>query len=165
MWTRKKRAIGLSETRSSATAADETVAVSSMISSLSELQCRRQYRRVSWRPLQMRIHAKEGGDLPPGLNRRSFFFHCVTDGTLYGGGWTGFNEYMYSEGHARRCVVNANIVCDDSSPRICPEQWRSQDLEVGAQWVWGTEVPQRGPGAEPLVEGSGGKPPESSQHM
>ena len=28
-------------------------------------------------------------------------------------------------------------------------QWRSQDLEVGAQGVWGTEVPQRGPGAEP----------------
>ena len=27
-------------------------------------------------------------------------------------------------------------------------QWRSQDLEVGAQGVWGTEVPQRGPGAE-----------------
>jgi len=25
-------------------------------------------------------------------------------------------------------------------------QWRSQDLEVGAQGVWGT---QRGPGAEP----------------
>ena len=35
-------------------------------------------------------------------------------------------------------------------------QWRSQDLEVGAQGVWGTEVPQRGPGAEPLVGGSGG---------
>jgi len=40
-------------------------------------------------------------------------------------------------------------------------QWRSQDLEVGdteglvggAQGVWGTE---RGPGAEPLVGGSGG---------
>jgi len=32
----------------------------------------------------------------------------------------------------------------------------SQDLEVGAQGVWGTEVPQRGPGAEPLVGGSGG---------
>jgi len=27
-------------------------------------------------------------------------------------------------------------------------QWRSQDLEVGAQGVWETEVPQRGPGAE-----------------
>jgi len=35
-------------------------------------------------------------------------------------------------------------------------QWRSQDLEVGAQWVWETEVPQRGPGAENLVGGSGG---------
>jgi len=42
-------------------------------------------------------------------------------------------------------------------------QWRSQDLEVGAQrvlWkaqgVWGTEVPQQGPGVEPLVGGSGG---------
>ena len=35
-------------------------------------------------------------------------------------------------------------------------QWRSQDLEVGAQRVWGTEVPQRGPGAKPLVGGSGG---------
>jgi len=34
-------------------------------------------------------------------------------------------------------------------------QWRSQDLEVGAQGVWGTEVPKRGPGAEPLVGGSG----------
>jgi len=34
-------------------------------------------------------------------------------------------------------------------------QWRSQDLEVGAQGVWGTEVPQRGPAAEPLVGGSG----------
>ena len=31
-----------------------------------------------------------------------------------------------------------------------PAQWRSQDWEVGAQGVWGTEVPQRGPGAEPL---------------
>ena len=29
--------------------------------------------------------------------------------------------------------------------------WRS-----GAQGVWGTEVPQRSPGAEPLVGGSGG---------
>jgi len=31
-------------------------------------------------------------------------------------------------------------------------------LEVvgGAQGVWGTEVPQGGPGAEPLVGGSGG---------
>jgi len=36
------------------------------------------------------------------------------------------------------------------------KQWRSQDLEVGAQGVWRTEVPQRGPGAEPLVGGSGG---------
>ena len=36
-------------------------------------------------------------------------------------------------------------------------QWRSQDLKVGAPvGVWGTEVPQRGPGAEPLVGGSGG---------
>jgi len=35
-------------------------------------------------------------------------------------------------------------------------QWRSQDLEVEVQGVWGTEVPQRGPGAEPLVGGSGG---------
>ena len=26
----------------------------------------------------------------------------------------------------------------------------------GGTWVWGTEVPQRGPGAEPLVGGSGG---------
>ena len=35
-------------------------------------------------------------------------------------------------------------------------QWRSsQDLDVGAQGVWGTEVPQRNPGAEPLVGGSG----------
>jgi len=34
-------------------------------------------------------------------------------------------------------------------------QWRSQDLEVGAHGVWGTEVPQRGPVAEPLVGGSG----------
>ena len=39
---------------------------------------------------------------------------------------------------------------------LCSPQWRSQDLEVGAQGVWGTEVPQRGPGAEPLVGGSGG---------
>ena len=35
-------------------------------------------------------------------------------------------------------------------------QWSSQDLEVGAQGVWGTDVPQRGPGEEPLVGGSGG---------
>ena len=35
-------------------------------------------------------------------------------------------------------------------------QWRSQDLEVGAQGVWGTEVFQRDPGAETLVVGSGG---------
>jgi len=38
-------------------------------------------------------------------------------------------------------------------------QWRSQDLEVGAQGVGGTEVPQRGPGAEQLVGGSGGTAP------
>jgi len=46
-------------------------------------------------------------------------------------------------------------------------QWRSQDLEVGTQWVWGTEVPQRSPGAEPLVGVSGGEapPPESLQHI
>jgi len=37
---------------------------------------------------------------------------------------------------------------------LCADQWHSQDLEVGAQGVWGTEVPQRGPGAEPLVGGS-----------
>jgi len=31
-----------------------------------------------------------------------------------------------------------------------PNQWRSQGLEVGwAQGVWGMEVPQQGPGAEP----------------
>ena len=36
-------------------------------------------------------------------------------------------------------------------------QWRSQDLKVGAPvGVWGTEVPQRGSGAKPLVGGSGG---------
>ena len=40
----------------------------------------------------------------------------------------------------------------DSTRHDCRvAQWRSQDLEVGAQRVWGTEVPQRGPGAEPLV--------------
>jgi len=32
-------------------------------------------------------------------------------------------------------------------------QWRSQDLEVGAQGVWETKVPQRGPEAEPLAGG------------
>jgi len=37
---------------------------------------------------------------------------------------------------------------------LLPIQWRSQDVE-GAQGVWETEVPQRGPGAEPLVGGSG----------
>jgi len=43
--------------------------------------------------------------------------------------------------------------------RLSLLQWRSQDLEVGeAQGVWGTEVPQRGPGAEPLV-GLGGEAP------
>jgi len=44
------------------------------------------------------------------------------------------------------------------TPRNLPNtktQWRSQDLE-GAQEVWGMEVPQRGPGEEPLVGGSGG---------
>jgi len=35
-------------------------------------------------------------------------------------------------------------------------QWQCPDLEVGAQRVWGTEVPQRGPEAEPLVGGLGG---------
>jgi len=37
-----------------------------------------------------------------------------------------------------------------------PIQWRSQILRWGTQGVWGTEVPQRGPGDEPLVGGSGG---------
>jgi len=36
------------------------------------------------------------------------------------------------------------------------KQWRSKNLEVGTQGVWKTEVPQRGPEAEPLVGGSGG---------
>jgi len=42
--------------------------------------------------------------------------------------------------------------CSDRS-----RQWRSQDSAVGgAEGVWGTEVPQRGPGAEPLVWGARG---------
>ena len=32
---------------------------------------------------------------------------------------------------------------------------------VAQQGVWGTEVPQRGPGAEPLVGLRGAKPPEN----
>jgi len=40
-------------------------------------------------------------------------------------------------------------------------QWRSQGLELGwAQAVWGTGVPQRGPGAHPRWR-SGAKPPEA----
>ena len=35
----------------------------------------------------------------------------------------------------------------------------------GAQAAWGTEVPQRSPGAQPLVRGSGDEVPESSQHI
>ena len=41
------------------------------------------------------------------------------------------------------------------------DQWRSQGLQVGwEQWVWGMEIPQQGPGAEP-GEGLGAKPPEA----
>jgi len=47
----------------------------------------------------------------------------------------------------------------------CEDGPRSQDLEVGGRGNLGMEVPQRGPGAEPLVRGSGGKAPENSQHI
>jgi len=52
----------------------------------------------------------------------------------------------------RRC----NRLCTSGFMDDVMFQWRSQDLEVGAQGVSGTEVPQWGPGAEPLVGGSGG---------
>jgi len=55
--------------------------------------------------------------------------------------------------------THAEVPAVASSCRVTMKclQWRSQDLEVGAQGVCrGTEVPQRGPGAEPLVGGSGG---------
>jgi len=42
------------------------------------------------------------------------------------------------------------------------EQWRSQEIFPGEQiqGVWGTEVPQWGPGAKPRW-GSGAKPPDA----
>jgi len=43
------------------------------------------------------------------------------------------------------------------------QQTRSQDLEVGAQEVWGVEVPQRVPGTEPLV-GVRGEAPLPKAH-
>jgi len=42
-------------------------------------------------------------------------------------------------------------------------QWHSQNLEVGAEGVWEMEVPQQGPGAEPLVVVRGTKPPYGCQ--
>ena len=42
-------------------------------------------------------------------------------------------------------------------------QWSSQDLEVGAQGVWGTEVPSEVQGQSPWwVVREGAQPPESS---
>jgi len=43
-------------------------------------------------------------------------------------------------------------------------QWRMQDFDKGdaEQEVWGTEVPQQGPGAEPRW-GSGGEAPRSQK--
>ena len=42
-------------------------------------------------------------------------------------------------------------------PVLIPHsQWRSQDLEVGGTGCLGNGSPQRGPGTEPLVGGSGG---------
>ena len=45
-------------------------------------------------------------------------------------------------------------------------QWRIQDFHKGdaEQWVWGTEVPQQGPGAEHRW-GLGAKPPEARDIM
>ena len=47
---------------------------------------------------------------------------------------------------ARQQQLSSDICC--RRPTSAANQWRSQDLEVGAQVVWGTEVPQRNPGAE-----------------
>jgi len=48
--------------------------------------------------------------------------------------------------------------CIDSAPPMwaMPISGVARIWRWGAQGVWGTEVPQQGPGAEPLVGGSGG---------
>jgi len=60
-------------------------------------------------------------------------------------------------------VINVAYIKKDG-PKQTPEgyhQWRSQALKAGwAQGAWGTEVLQRGPGAEPRW-GSGGGAPRS----
>ena len=60
--------------------------------------------------------------------------------------------------HLTDCT-NSNATCSwNRLYCINNFQWRSQDSAVwAAQGVWGTEVPQRGPAAEP--------PPERSQHI
>ena len=64
---------------------------------------------------------------------------------------------------AKICIYSQKM---SKYPRIrYAWQWRSQGLEVGwAQGVWGTEVPQRGPGAEPRW-GSGGEAPKSQIYI
>jgi len=55
------------------------------------------------------------------------------------------------------CQIAISVVLRTFLPL---NQWHSQDSAVErAQGVWGTEVPQRDPAAEPLVGGSGAKPP------
>jgi len=71
--------------------------------------------------------------------------------------YSNFHFIYYKQHSAIRHLTGCNI------QQCIHYQWRSQDLEVGAQGVWGTEVPQRGPGADPLVGGSGvAQPPVSS---
>ena len=51
---------------------------------------------------------------------------------------------------------------DQPAARLAPNSLTSPRSGVARIWrwgVWGTEVPQRGPGAEPLVGGSGGTAP------
>ena len=69
---------------------------------------------------------------------------------------SGLTRYEWRNDHLA-VIIRTNSVrysAQDKNKTVL--QWRSQDLEVGAQGVWETEVPQRGPGAKPLVGGSGG---------
>jgi len=56
------------------------------------------------------------------------------------------------------CLYGRRLACLCFSPVEYRPQWRSQDLEVGGTGGLGTEVPQQGPVAEPLVGGWGEAP-------
>ena len=64
---------------------------------------------------------------------------------------------------------------NDKVPQRDPGQWRIQELSLGGvhgerverepiTGVWG-QSPQRGPGAEPLVGGSGGRSPPEAESL